>query len=552
MKKTLILLALIITTFAIAKNKDDSHKKSLVGPTAPVNFRIKPLVNQYWNANTFIWDAGPAGGTPYHHFTIYLKRTTESSFRKINVSIISTEYTLTDAQMPMPMNYVLYVTATDAGGNESPAPSQTSSVGYTYYEPNQTISPPVISLPTINGSNGNFVLLFNGGTGSTNPQGFNLDYTLSSSPNIVGYFIYANDTPVGFSSTASYFVKGLQPNTNYNITVAAIDMYGNTSARSNILNVTTADYDIPKIIENAPSYDADNYIKQLQIGYNNYKYPAVQRNSPAQVYPKNYFDFSVNSDVGFPKLIIGKQGIANNNNKVVVRVANKSLRDASVIVGVDFDYNGVFDASEITLIGGMNFQNNNLPNIANISSNGAINDIPLDFCSTIIIPDYAYAGIVKMRIIYSRYKFTQWNVQYILSLIKNTQLVDFIGNLTQPITLPIGEIEDFDVELVRPTTTTARNAITSKNAVSDEKNSVSEKANVTDFVLYPNPVSGDVMNISLIEDNTPYRILNILGQEVGTGNVENGTISVAKLDQGNYLIELVHEDQRIVKRFIKQ
>jgi hypothetical protein len=45
MKKTLILLALIITTFAIAKNKDDSHKKSLVGPTAPVNFRIKPLVN---------------------------------------------------------------------------------------------------------------------------------------------------------------------------------------------------------------------------------------------------------------------------------------------------------------------------------------------------------------------------------------------------------------------------------------------------------------------------------------------------------------------------
>jgi hypothetical protein len=545
MKKTLILLALIITAFAIAKNKDDSHKKSLVGPTAPVNFRIKPLVNQYWNANTFIWDAGSAGGTPYQYFRIYLKRTTESSFVDLGVSIQGTEYTLTDTQMPMPMNYVLYVKAFDINNNASPESN------IIYYEPNQTISPPVITLPIVTGGSGNFVLLFNGGTGSADPQGFNVNYTISSSPNIVGYFIYANNIPVGFSSTASYFVKGLHPNTNYNITVAAIDMYGNTSARSNILNVTTADYVIPKINENAPSFDADNYIKQLQIGYNNYKYPAVQRNSPAQVYPKNYFDFSVKSDVGFPKLIIGEQGIANNNNKVVVRVANKSLRDASVVVGVDFDYNGVFDASEITLIGGMNFQNNNLPNIANISSNGAINDIPLDFCSTIIIPDYAYAGIVKMRIIYSRYKYPPFNVQYILSLFKNTQLVDFIGSLDNSNTLPIGEIEDFDVELVRPTTT-ARNAITSKNAVSDEKNSVSEKANVTDFVLYPNPVFGDVMNISLIEDNTPYRILNILGQEVGTGNVENGTISVAKLDQGNYLIELVHEDQRIVKRFIKQ
>ena len=129
---------------------------------------------------------------------------------------------------------------------------------------------------------------------------------------------------------------------------------------------------------------------------------------------------------------------------------------------------------------------------------------------------------------------------------------DFLGNLSVPNTLPIGEIQDFDVELVRPAATATRNALSKEVVVQELKNNLSEKPNATNFVLYPNPVSGDFMNISLVEDNTPYRIINMLGQEVGGGNVKNGSISVAKLNTGNYFIEINNKDQRIVKRFIKQ
>lgn len=532
MKKILLALALIITTFAIAKNIDDSNIKSLVGPTAPRNFVIKPLVNQYWNANTFIWDSDLVIGTSNQFFTIYLKRTTESSFRKINVSIIGKEYTLTEEQMPMPMNYALYVTST-VNGIESP-PSN-----YNYYAGGEDISPKIPSLVDEN--------VYNAST-----EGFAVDCGNSTSPNIVGYFFYANYVPVGFSATSMHTIVGLNPNTSYKISVAVMNQYGNMSAPSAVVTKTTLDYVYPRIKENAPSYDADNYIKQIQIGLNNYKYPLVQRNMPAREFPNNFNNFSGSTLVGAPKLYIGAKGNESNNNILVVRVANKSLRDASVFVGVDFDYNGVFDASEISLIAGMNFQNNNLPNIANIGSNNVLNDIPLDFTSTIVVPETAYAGKVKMRIIYSRYKFPEFTTEYLLVNFKRIQLNDFLGNLSVPNTLPIGEIQDFDVELVRPAATATRNALSKEVVVQELKNNLSEKPNATNFVLYPNPVSGDFMNISLVEDNTPYRIINMLGQEVGGGNVKNGSISVAKLNTGNYFIEINNKDQRIVKRFIKQ
>jgi Secretion system C-terminal sorting domain len=539
MKKTLILLALIITTFAIAKNTDDSHKKSLVKPNPPKFFRLKTQVNQYWNLSTFAWDA-PAAGVSYAGFKIYMKRINAPANQGFvapqTQSIIGLEYSFTDAEMPMPMNYELYVVAFDVNGIES------DQSNHIYYAQNDNLSPQVPSLTTDN--------VYNATT-----QGFSVDCGNSTSSNIIGYFFYANNIPVGFSGTSIYTIEGLNPNKPYNITVSALNMYGNVSAPSAPITKTTLDYSAPPNGgENSPSYDSNNYIKQLQIGYNNYKYPSVPRNSPAQPSPLNYIDFKAVSDVGSPKLIIGEQEKDLNNNKLVVRVANKSLWNASVIVGVDFDYNGIFEGSEITIIGNMNFQNNGLPNIANMNSNGTIKDgIPLDFCSTIVIPSYAYIGTVKMRIMYSRYRRTEITSQFLLNNHTSSNLADFLAQSNEPTTIPIGEIEDFNVELVRPaTTTTARNAITSKNTISEEKNSISEKSNVTDFVLYPNPVTGDVMNISLIEDNTPYRLINMLGQEIGAGQVENGTISVAKLSQGTYTIELIQNENRIVKRFIKQ
>jgi len=86
----------------------------------------------------------------------------------------------------------------------------------------------------------------------------------------------------------------------------------------------------------------------------------------------------------------------------------------------------------------------------------------------------------------------------------------------------------------------------------DGKKEEANELSKTSVDIYPNPVTGDIMNITAIDEGTPYAIYNMLGQEVGSGKVENGTIAVAKLSQGTYILKVSTKDQDVVKQFIKQ
>ncbi|WP_343696054.1 M4 family metallopeptidase [Flavobacterium sp.] len=70
------------------------------------------------------------------------------------------------------------------------------------------------------------------------------------------------------------------------------------------------------------------------------------------------------------------------------------------------------------------------------------------------------------------------------------------------------------------------------------------------FALYPNPVESE-LNVSLSEENYSYKIINALGQQLGSGQVA-GSIDVSKLSTGIYLIELNNGDKKIVKKFAKK
>ena len=72
------------------------------------------------------------------------------------------------------------------------------------------------------------------------------------------------------------------------------------------------------------------------------------------------------------------------------------------------------------------------------------------------------------------------------------------------------------------------------------------------FSLYPNPVKGDVLNISDFEGEASYRIFSAVGQDLGNGKVENNTISVGHLATGTYMIEVTTANGTNMKRFIKQ
>ena len=70
--------------------------------------------------------------------------------------------------------------------------------------------------------------------------------------------------------------------------------------------------------------------------------------------------------------------------------------------------------------------------------------------------------------------------------------------------------------------------------------------------LYPNPVKGNVLNISGFEGEGSYRIFSTMGQELANGKVENNTINVGDLATGTYMIEVTTTNGSNMKRFIKQ
>ncbi|MBE9489965.1 MAG: T9SS type A sorting domain-containing protein [Bacteroidetes bacterium] len=87
------------------------------------------------------------------------------------------------------------------------------------------------------------------------------------------------------------------------------------------------------------------------------------------------------------------------------------------------------------------------------------------------------------------------------------------------------------------------NSITSINII---------ESNTLDFLLYPNPVKEDILNIkSKGNNNMSYRIINMVGQTILKGNLSS-KINVDNLKPGMYFIELIDGEEIMTKKFIKQ
>ncbi|MEL0457595.1 immunoglobulin-like domain-containing protein, partial [Flavobacteriaceae bacterium SZ-1-7] len=70
--------------------------------------------------------------------------------------------------------------------------------------------------------------------------------------------------------------------------------------------------------------------------------------------------------------------------------------------------------------------------------------------------------------------------------------------------------------------------------------------------VYPNPVKGDILNIKTLRNtNMSYKIVNMLGQVVKTGDTDQEII-VDYLEAGMYYIEVNDGSDKMMKRFIKE
>ncbi|NMH89248.1 immunoglobulin-like domain-containing protein [Flavivirga algicola] len=73
-----------------------------------------------------------------------------------------------------------------------------------------------------------------------------------------------------------------------------------------------------------------------------------------------------------------------------------------------------------------------------------------------------------------------------------------------------------------------------------------------EFMLYPNPVNDNILNIRLPGDiSTNYRILNMLGQRIASGTTSK-EIDVSNLNAGAYFLEVNDGEEIMIKKFVKR
>jgi hypothetical protein len=501
---------------------------NVILPNAPANFAIDKSDD---NENSL--DCSWSSVTGITKYRVHYQRVTSgtttpfASYKEFNLTGSGTlTGNLNATDLPMPKNYYLYVTAVDASGNESNPPGFTSLI---YYDapPSAISGTPTLTTPVA-------------GTGSTT-----ITYTnVSDTQEVFGYYILDTnngrqvfDTDGVGGQTNSCAINGLHPNQTYAFQVFSIDQYGNYSLPSaTTAQITGAGYCAPVSFD-ADNYNANAYIQQVSIA-SQLTYPTVARTSSTGNTYNNFTDGEI-ANGSIPTLTLGS---AKPGNIIKVTAAPIGGSETDVFIYIDFDFDGVFEPSEKVACGFLSYKNSG-------PAKSMTDNVPVTFVSDVInVPAAAFVGTVRMRIMYQ-----QINTNYIGNN-PTINTCDFIDPNAGGF-VNVGEIQDYSVTIISPNSSSGRVGNGGSDIIVEEpiaQDSKPEKPDPTNLTIYPNPVSGDFMNITAIDNNTPYAIYNVAGQEVSTGKVNNGTINVAKLPQGNYLLQVQVNDQRIVKQFIKQ
>jgi chitinase len=212
-------------------------------PTAPTNLRVTSLTSYNlslaWNASTdnsgsFSYKVVVGNGSTY---TVPQTQTTFSLF----VAPIGT--------------YSVYVYAVDGAGNKS---TKSNTVSATPPPDTTAPTPPVVSLAGVN------------------PTEISLTWSASTDDGpYLFYQVFVNGSPsVDTRANPFAVVQGLTPQTTYQITVKARDLYGasgpNVSAPSNVLTVTTAavsatDTEPPSTPGNLYGYEVDSGAHEINL-----------------------------------------------------------------------------------------------------------------------------------------------------------------------------------------------------------------------------------------------------------------------------------------------
>ena len=396
----------------------------------------------------------------------------------------------------------------------------------------------------------------------------NLTWTASTdNVGVTGYDVYQGATFLTTVATTSYAVTGLTASTAYTFSVKARDAAGNVSASSNVVNVTTLtpDTQAPTAPTNLTASGTTSTTTNLTwtastdnvgvTGYDVYQGATLKATVATTSYavtgltPSTAYTFSVQAkdaagNVSASSNIVNVTTLVNT----ITYCTSQGNSVASELIGrVQL---GTIDNSSTGGTGYTDF--------TAISTNVTKSTV----YSITITPTWTGGTLKEGYSVWIDYNqdgdFADAGEQVWTKTATKTTPVS--GSFTIPATATLGSTrmrvslkrnaiptscETFAAGQVEDYTVTI---VSGAKIILSENNSGKEVA----FTVYPNPVSSDVLNISNVENFAPFKIVNMMGVEIAIGKVENGTVSVATLPVGIYLLEIITNNKSASRRFIKK
>jgi chitodextrinase len=379
---------------------------------------------------------------------------------------------------------------------------------------------------------------------------------------VSGYDVYQDGVFKASTTSTTFAVNGLSASTAYSFYVISKDAAGNVSQASNTVNVTTLTPDTtapttPTLTASGTTSSSTNLSwsgatdNVAVTGYDVYQNGAFKAFTASTTYTAA----GLSSSTAYSFYVIAKDAAGNvsqvSNTVNVTTLTPTITYCTSKGNSTANEYINRVQLGTINNTSGNNGGYGNYTSLSTNLSRGTSNTIT-------ITPTWigtALRDAYKVWIDYNQDGDFDDSGEQVVNVAK-TKTTPITRSFTVPATASLGttrmrvsmkynasptscetfangEVEDYTVN------------ITSSARIEDNNTSLS-------FNLYPNPVKGDILNISNLELASEYRIFNMLGQELGKGKIENNTIYVGSLNVGTYIIEVSDGISRTTKRFIKQ
>ncbi|MFN3753827.1 reprolysin-like metallopeptidase [Flavobacterium sp.] len=399
----------------------------------------------------------------------------------------------------------------------------------------------------------------------TTASSTNLSWSASDNVGVIGYDIYQNGGYKASTTNTTYTMSGLSSLTSYSYYVIAKDAAGNASVASNTVTIITlslADTVAPSSPTLAASGTTSNSTNLSWstatdnvgvTGYDVYQ----NGNLIASTATTNYTVNGLNPATAYQFNIRAKDAAGNASPSNLVTITTLS----NVISYCNSRGNSTsreyINRVQMGSIDNLSGNNNGYGDFTSLSTSLALNSTTI----ISITPTKASTSLAEAYRVWIDFNqdgdFNDAGEQVINQ--SKSKLTSISGKITVPSTALLGatrmrvsmknnafptacetfaygEVEDYTV------------IISATGRLEEEEIMVAKPA----LKLYPNPVTGDVLNILNLENKASYRIFNLLGQEMDNSTIENDMITVSSLKSGTYLIEIIDGDSRTTKRFIKQ